>query len=185
MLGAGYLAHGTATDYMFDRLKVPLSLTWEIYGDNDAHFNDCFRMFNPTTREKFDEVGTSSQQSQRFISFRVAQQSLTVCSPSLPCRKRFAEGSRVLQIIGSFVPCRRSIMNSDTSNKCICNITSWQCLMQVVANWSNAIFMLLELLPGHPAIPKPRALGRKVCFTHLPTLLLRCSQNPTSYMSEE
>ena len=54
--GAGYLAHGTATDYMYDRLKVPLSLTWEIYGDNDAHFNDCFRMFNPTTREKFDEV---------------------------------------------------------------------------------------------------------------------------------
>ena len=57
---------------MFDRLKVPLSLTWEIYGDNDAHFNDCFRMFNPTTREKFDEVGTSSQQSQRSISFCVA-----------------------------------------------------------------------------------------------------------------
>lgn len=58
---AGYLAHGTATDYMFDRLKVPLSLTWEIYGDTEAHFNDCFRMFNPTTREKFDEVG-------RFLS---------------------------------------------------------------------------------------------------------------------
>ena len=44
---------------MYDRLKVPLSLTWEIYGDNDAHFNDCFRMFNPTTREKFDEVTLS------------------------------------------------------------------------------------------------------------------------------
>ncbi|CAL5228382.1 g11505 [Coccomyxa viridis] len=83
----GYLAHGTATDYMYDRLNVPLSLTWEIYGDTEATFNDCFRMFNPTTREKFEEV---------------------------------------------------------------------------VANWANAIFALLELLPMHPAIPKPRNLGRKV-----------------------
>ena len=53
---AGYLAHGTATDYMYDRLNVPLSLTWEIYGDTEATFNDCFRMFNPTTRERFEEV---------------------------------------------------------------------------------------------------------------------------------
>ena len=28
-----YLAHGTATDYMFTTLGVPLALTWEIYGD--------------------------------------------------------------------------------------------------------------------------------------------------------
>ena len=41
---------------MYDRLNVPLSLTWEIYGDTEATFNDCFRMFNPTTREKFEEV---------------------------------------------------------------------------------------------------------------------------------
>lgn len=41
---------------MYDRLNVPLSLTWEIYGDTEATFNDCFRMFNPTTRERFEEV---------------------------------------------------------------------------------------------------------------------------------
>ena len=52
----GYLGHGTATDYMYDRLKVPLAFTWEIYGDNEAHFNDCFRMFNPVTPESFDRV---------------------------------------------------------------------------------------------------------------------------------
>ena len=52
----GYLAHGTATDYMYERLKVPLSFTWEIYGDADAHFYDCFRMFNPVTREAFDQA---------------------------------------------------------------------------------------------------------------------------------
>lgn len=31
-----YLAHGTATDYMYDVLKIPLSFTWEIYGDEQA-----------------------------------------------------------------------------------------------------------------------------------------------------
>ena len=53
---AGYLAHGTATDYMYERLGVPLSFTWEIYGDTKAHFNDCFRMFNPVTQAQFDEA---------------------------------------------------------------------------------------------------------------------------------
>ena len=52
----GYLAHGTATDYMYERLKVPLSFTWEIYGDADAHFYDCFRMFNPVSRDAFDQA---------------------------------------------------------------------------------------------------------------------------------
>lgn len=44
-----YLAHGTATDYMFEVLKVPMPYTWEIYGDFAADFHDCFRMFNPLT----------------------------------------------------------------------------------------------------------------------------------------
>ncbi|KAI8474965.1 MAG: Zn-dependent exopeptidase [Monoraphidium minutum] len=49
----GYLAHGTATDYMYDVLKVPLAFTWEIYGDTAAPFEDCFRMFNPVGRVAF------------------------------------------------------------------------------------------------------------------------------------
>lgn len=53
---AGYLAHGTATDYMYERLKVPLSFTWEIYGDSEVHFNDCFRMFNPVAPDAFAQV---------------------------------------------------------------------------------------------------------------------------------
>lgn len=43
----GYLAHGTATDYMYDVAGVPMSFTWEIFGDLNADFVDCFRMFNP------------------------------------------------------------------------------------------------------------------------------------------
>jgi len=42
-----YLAHGTATDYVYSELGVGISMTWEIYGDLKADFNDCFRMFNP------------------------------------------------------------------------------------------------------------------------------------------
>lgn len=52
----GYLAHGTATDYMFDILKIPMSYTWEIYGDFAAAFNDCFRMFNPLTAPALEAV---------------------------------------------------------------------------------------------------------------------------------
>ena len=43
----GYLAHGTATDYMYDVAGVPMSFTWEIFGDLKADFIDCFKMFNP------------------------------------------------------------------------------------------------------------------------------------------
>eukprot|EP00884_Botryococcus_braunii_P001474 jgi/Botrbrau1/11327/Bobra.0038s0087.2 len=85
----GYLAHGTATDYMYEKLKVPLAFTWEIYGDQNAHYNDCFRMFNPLTKEEVDKV---------------------------------------------------------------------------VDDWVDAVFVLLELLPGHPNIPplRPRNLTRKI-----------------------
>ena len=54
--GVGYLAHGTATDYVFVSQRVPVAFTWEIYGDQQAHYLDCFRMFNPMTRAGRDEV---------------------------------------------------------------------------------------------------------------------------------
>ena len=44
---------------MYERLGVPLSFTWEIYGDTKAHFNDCFRMFNPVMQAQFDEARPS------------------------------------------------------------------------------------------------------------------------------
>ena len=52
----GYLAHGTATDYVFANLSVPVAMTWEIYGDSAARNDDCFRMFNPLGREQHDAV---------------------------------------------------------------------------------------------------------------------------------
>eukprot|EP00798_Chlamydomonas_sp_ICE-L_P007591 gene7591-746_t len=52
----GYLAHGTATDYMFSKQKVPMSYTWEIYGDFKAHYLDCFRMFNPVTKNQTEAI---------------------------------------------------------------------------------------------------------------------------------
>jgi len=57
----GYLAHGTATDYIFERLKIPLVFTWEIYGNDRAHYLDCFNMFNPLSADGYeDEVNNWS-----------------------------------------------------------------------------------------------------------------------------
>ncbi|EXB56340.1 Carboxypeptidase A6 [Morus notabilis] len=52
----GYLAHGTATDYMYDIVKVPMAFTFEIYGDEAASPKDCFKMFNPTDINTFNRV---------------------------------------------------------------------------------------------------------------------------------
>ncbi|GMH20510.1 hypothetical protein Nepgr_022351 [Nepenthes gracilis] len=52
----GYLAHGTATDYMYDIAKVPMAFTFEIYGDTSASSKDCFRMFNPIDHATFNSV---------------------------------------------------------------------------------------------------------------------------------
>ncbi|XP_035551277.1 carboxypeptidase A6-like [Juglans regia] len=52
----GYLAHGTATDFMYDVVKVPMAFTFEIYGDREASSKDCFKMFNPTDLSTFNRV---------------------------------------------------------------------------------------------------------------------------------
>lgn len=52
----GYLAHGTATDYMYDIVKVPMAFTFEIYGDDSASSKDCFKMFNPVDHTTFNRV---------------------------------------------------------------------------------------------------------------------------------
>ncbi|KAK9129267.1 hypothetical protein Sjap_009754 [Stephania japonica] len=52
----GYLAHGTATDYMYDVNKVPMSFTFEIYGDKEASTKDCFKMFNPIDLKTYNRV---------------------------------------------------------------------------------------------------------------------------------
>jgi hypothetical protein len=54
--GVGYLAHGTATDYIYEIMKVPVVYTWEVYGDETADFEDCFKMFNPVTEEAHDAI---------------------------------------------------------------------------------------------------------------------------------
>ncbi|XP_057533040.1 metallocarboxypeptidase A-like protein MCYG_01475 isoform X2 [Amaranthus tricolor] len=52
----GYLAHGTATDYIYEIAKVPLAFTFEIYGDESVSSKDCFKMFNPTDQTTFKRV---------------------------------------------------------------------------------------------------------------------------------
>ncbi|XP_028784651.1 metallocarboxypeptidase A-like protein ARB_03789 isoform X2 [Neltuma alba] len=52
----GYLAHGTATDFMYDIVRVPMAFTFEIYGDGSASSKDCFKMFNPTDAFSYSKV---------------------------------------------------------------------------------------------------------------------------------
>jgi len=33
-----------------------VAFTWEIYGDVDAHYDDCFAMFNPIGKRAHDDV---------------------------------------------------------------------------------------------------------------------------------
>lgn len=49
----GYLAHGTATDYVYLKGNASIAMTWEIYGDMSADYMDCFKAFNPTTEQAF------------------------------------------------------------------------------------------------------------------------------------
>ena len=51
----GYLAHGTATDAVFEKFNVPMTFTWEIYG-GQANYNDCFRLFNPISSQGHGDV---------------------------------------------------------------------------------------------------------------------------------
>ena len=78
----GYLAHGTATDYMYDVLKVPVASTWEIYGDEEAGFEDCFRMFNPTVATEADvEAAAAAEVSVSSAAAKKKKKSKTM--PSL------------------------------------------------------------------------------------------------------
>ncbi|KAL2620622.1 hypothetical protein R1flu_000827 [Riccia fluitans] len=77
----GYLAHGTATDYMYDVLKVPMAFTWEIYGDLKQPEYECFQMFNPVSSRLFEEV--VSRWSAAFITLIL---SLPAALRELPTR---------------------------------------------------------------------------------------------------
>ncbi|KAG0554125.1 hypothetical protein KC19_12G064800 [Ceratodon purpureus] len=65
----GYLSHGTATDYIYDIAKVPIALTLEIFGDEKAPNEDCFRMFNPIFYDEVEQV--ISKWSAIFFSLLV------------------------------------------------------------------------------------------------------------------
>lgn len=76
--GVGYLAHGTATDHVYVKMRVPVTFTWEIYGDTEAHYLDCFRMFNPVERDKRDAV------VKDWVSAAVGLVPMTRAHPDVP-----------------------------------------------------------------------------------------------------
>lgn len=52
----GYKAYGTGVDFMHSTLRVPIALTFEIFGDGSAVDDDCVRMFNPVTEASYRET---------------------------------------------------------------------------------------------------------------------------------
>lgn len=75
----GYLAHGTATDYMYDIVKVPMAFTFEIYGDDAASPKDCFKMFNPVNHTAFNRV-LNDWSAAFFTIFKLGPDQLDVHS---------------------------------------------------------------------------------------------------------
>ncbi|KAA8528819.1 hypothetical protein F0562_036174 [Nyssa sinensis] len=71
----GYLAHGTATDYMYDIARVPMAFTFEIYGDGTASSKDCFKMFNPIDLTTFNRV-LNDWSAAFFTIFNMGSQQL-------------------------------------------------------------------------------------------------------------
>ena len=43
----GYVAYGTHNDFVRKGFGVPSTETWEVYGNQEAAYYDCFGMFNP------------------------------------------------------------------------------------------------------------------------------------------
>lgn len=52
----GYNAYGTGVDFMYAVVHAPIAMTWEVYGDDSAHEDDCVRMFNPIGRDAYNKV---------------------------------------------------------------------------------------------------------------------------------
>ncbi|KAK7283452.1 hypothetical protein RIF29_12976 [Crotalaria pallida] len=71
----GYFAHGTATDFMYDIVRVPMAFTFEIYGDETASTKDCFKMFNPTDLSSYNRV-LSDWSAAFFTIFKLAPHQL-------------------------------------------------------------------------------------------------------------
>ncbi|KAI7733823.1 hypothetical protein M8C21_011694, partial [Ambrosia artemisiifolia] len=79
----GYLAHGTTTDYMYDVARVPMSYTFEIYGDEKASSRDCFKMFNPVDHVTFNRV-LNEWSAMFFAMFNMGAHQMTDVQESTP-----------------------------------------------------------------------------------------------------
>lgn len=47
---------GTAADYLYGTANVPFVHTWHVYNAPQAPKGDCFRRYNPTTKEGYERV---------------------------------------------------------------------------------------------------------------------------------
>ncbi|KOM51719.1 hypothetical protein LR48_Vigan09g037800 [Vigna angularis] len=82
----GYFAHGTATDFMYDVVGVPMAFTFEIYGDGTASSKDCFKMFNPTDPAAYNRV-LSDWSATFFTIFKLVPLQIGEKAPILKLEK--------------------------------------------------------------------------------------------------
>ncbi|XP_027905014.1 carboxypeptidase A6 [Vigna unguiculata] len=82
----GYFAHGTATDFMYDVVGVPMAFTFEIYGDGTASSKDCFKMFNPIDPATYNRV-LSDWSATFFTIFKLVPLQIGEKAPILKLEK--------------------------------------------------------------------------------------------------
>ncbi|XP_022718019.1 metallocarboxypeptidase A-like protein MCYG_01475, partial [Durio zibethinus] len=73
----GYLTRGTATDYMYDVVRVPMAFTFEIYGDGTASTIGCFKMVNPVDHTTLKRV-LNDWSAAFFTTFKLGPRQLDV-----------------------------------------------------------------------------------------------------------
>lgn len=70
----GYRAFGTGVDFMHGIMHVPIALTLEVYGDESAGHEDCFRFFNPASVDGYKDA--INNWAHAFETMSVAMHSL-------------------------------------------------------------------------------------------------------------
>ncbi|GLT75575.1 hypothetical protein SLA2020_472900 [Shorea laevis] len=103
----GYLAHGTATDYMYDIVKVPMAFTFEIYGDGTASPKDCFKMFNPVELTTFRRV-LNGWASAFFTIFKLLPDQLDVHSKAAAATSNLDKSVSMDEYLDGYLVERRS-----------------------------------------------------------------------------
>lgn len=92
-----YRAFGTSVDFMHGVLGVPIAFTVEVFGDNNAKYDDCVRLFNPPSS---DYEGIVEAWSSAFTTISVAAHKTSSVRAALGATSPGASGAVALPVVG-------------------------------------------------------------------------------------